>query len=168
MGKQGNTFKFQEAGVLIVDENAGFMDLTAQILMGFGFRKLERRGLRDAETRAGFDPDLIILDPFPDLEAGLRLIEDHRRRQTAGSPPAVVIVVTGHTPRPLIEKARRVGADYIVAKPFSANTLLDRILWSTSSVFANIVSSEAEGDEADADEAAYQASIQSAAAALLQ
>lgn len=166
MARQANTFKFQEAGVLIVDENTGFMDLTAQILLGFGFRKLERRGLKEAETRAGFDPDLIIVDPFPDLDAGLRLIEDHRRKQTAGSPPAVVIVLTGHTPRPLIEKARRVGADYIVAKPFSANTLLDRILWSTSSVFANVASGEL-GDD-DTDDPPLRASIQSATAALLQ
>ncbi|OYX02563.1 MAG: hypothetical protein B7Z12_11860 [Caulobacter vibrioides] len=166
MGRQASTFKFQEAGVLIVDENTGFMDLTAQILMAFGFRKLERRGLKDAEGRNGFDPDLIIVDPFPDLDAGFRLIEDHRRRQTPGSPPAVVIVVTGHTPRPLIEKARRVGADYIVAKPFSANTLLDRILWSTSSVFANVASGEVEDE--DTDNVAYHASIQNATAALLQ
>ena len=166
MSRHENTFKFQEAGVLIVDENTGFMDLTAQILMGFGFRKLERRGLKEPEARAGFDPDLIIVDPFPDLDAGLRVIEEQRRRQTAGSLPAVVIVVTGHTPRPLIEKARRVGADYIVAKPFSPNTLLDRILWSTSSVFSNIASGEIEAE--DTDGAAYQASIQSATEALLQ
>lgn len=166
MGRQANTFKFQEAGVLIVDENAGFMDLTAQILLGFGFRKLERRGLKQAEGRSGFDPDLIILDPFPDVDAGLRLIEDHRKRQTPGSPPAVVIVVTGHTPRPLIEKVRRVGADYIVAKPFSPNTLLDRILWSTSSVFSNVASSDL--DDCETDDTAYKSSIQCATAALLQ
>lgn len=106
------------------------------------------------------------MDPFPDLDTGLRLIEDHRRKQTAGSPPAVVIVLTGHTPRPLIEKARRVGADYIVAKPFSANTLLDRILWSTSSVFANVACGEL-GDDDRAD-TPLRASIQSATAALLQ
>lgn len=166
MGSHRNTFKFQEAGVLIVDENTGFMDLTAQILIGFGFRKLERRGLKDAEGRAGFDPDLMIVDPFPDLDTGLRLIEEHRRKQSAGSPPTIVIVVTGHTPRPLIEKARRVGADYIVAKPFSPNTLLDRILWSTSSVFANISSGDLEDE--DPENVAYQASIQNATAALLQ
>lgn len=169
MGKHENTFRFQDASVLIVDENAGFMDLTAQILMGFGFRKLERRGLKHAESAAGFDPDLIILDPFPDVETGLRLIEDHRRRQSPNAPPAVVIVVTGHTPRPLIEQARRVGADYIVAKPFSANTLLDRILWSTSSVFANLASAETDIEDADdAGDDAYRASIQGATAALLQ
>lgn len=36
------TFNFTEASVLIVDENAGFMDLTALMLSGFGFRKLHR------------------------------------------------------------------------------------------------------------------------------
>lgn len=167
VGKHANTFKFQEASVLIVDENAGFMDLTAQILMGFGFRKVERRGkLKEPEGSTGrCDPDLIIVDPFPDVQAGLRFIEDLRRRQANGAP-AVVIVVTGHTPRPLIEQVKRVGADYIVAKPFSPNTLLDRILWSTSSVFANIATGDVDGD--DEVDAVRQDSIARASAALLQ
>jgi hypothetical protein len=56
-----------------------------------------------------------------------------------------------------------------VAKPFSANTLLDRILWSTSSVFANLASAEIDAEVAeDAEDDAYRASIQGATAALLQ
>lgn len=162
---QQYSFRFQDAGVLIVDENAGFMDLTTQILMGFGFRKFERRAsLSDAEApRTRFDPDLIIVDPFPDIEAGLRIIDELRRRQAASALPSVVIVLTGHTPRPLIDKARRAGADYIVAKPFSANVLLDRILWSASTVFSSAPSAAVVGDERT-----YRASIDGATAALLQ
>lgn len=165
MNDQNHTFRFQDAGVLIVDENAGFMDLTTQILMGFGFRKFDRRAsLSDADhARTRFDPDLIIVDPFPDIEAGLRVIDELRRRQEASALPSVVIVLTGHTPRPLIDKARKAGADYIVAKPFSANVLLDRILWSASTVFSGASSGEIAGDDRT-----YRASIANATAALLQ
>lgn len=63
----------------------------------------------------------------------MTFIKGLRARQPAEAPPLVVIVMTGHTPRDLIEKARKVGADYVVAKPFSPSTLLDRILWSAAS-----------------------------------
>ena len=167
MGSARATFRFHDATVLIVDENAGFMDLTAKILMGFGFKKFERlEKLAEADlSRTRFDPDLIVVDPFPDLEAGLRLIQEHRRREAGGALPAVVIVATGHTPRPLIELARRSGADYIVAKPFSASTLLNRILWAASATFANTASDDAEDRH---DPKTYKVAIEGAAAAILQ
>jgi CheY-like chemotaxis protein len=129
------SFNFGEASVMIVDENAGFIEVMTQMLSGFGFRKFHRcasvgESLAFSEY---LEPDLILVDPFPRPEDGLTFIEGLRARQPAEAPPLVVIVMTGHTPLELIEKARRVGADYVVAKPFSPSTLLDRILWSAAS-----------------------------------
>jgi CheY-like chemotaxis protein len=127
------SFNFGDASVLIVDENNGFMDIATQMLSGFGFRKFHRcNRLSESKSFAqSHEADLILVDPFPKTDAGLTLIRDLRERQSPGSPPRVVIIMTGHTPRELIQKARDVGADYVVAKPFSPATLLDRILWST-------------------------------------
>jgi len=127
------SFNFGDASVLIVDENNGFMDIATQMLSGFGFRKFHRcNRLSESKTFAqAHEADLILVDPFPRAADGLTLIQDLRARQPPGSPPRVVIIMTGHTPRDLIQKAREVGADYVVAKPFSPATLLDRILWST-------------------------------------
>ncbi|PTS88768.1 MULTISPECIES: response regulator [unclassified Caulobacter] len=127
------SFNFGEASVLIVDENNGFMDIATQMLSGFGFRKFHRcNRLSESKTFAqSHEADLILVDPFPRADDGLTLIQDLRARQAPGSAPRVVIIMTGHTPRELIQKARDVGANYVVAKPFSPATLLDRILWST-------------------------------------
>lgn len=128
------TFNFSEASVLVVDENAGFMDVTTLMLSSFGFRKLHRcQSLGESHAFSqDVEPDLILVDPFPGAEAGLALIRALRQGQQPTDPPRVVIVVTGHTPRDLIQKARSMGADYVVAKPFSPTTLLDRILWSAA------------------------------------
>ena len=128
------TFNFNEASVLIVDENAGFMDVTTLMLSSFGFRKLHRcQSLGESHAFSQYvEADLILVDPFPRADEGLALIRELRQRQLPAEPPRVVIVVTGHTPRDLIRRAREVGADYVVAKPFSPATLLDRILWSAA------------------------------------
>lgn len=128
------TFNFNEASVLIVDENAGFMDVTTLMLSSFGFRKLHRcQSLGESHAFSqDVEADLILVDPFPRADEGLALIRDLRQRQQPADPPRVVIVLTGHTPRELIQQARAVGADYVVAKPFSPTTLLDRILWSAA------------------------------------
>lgn len=128
------TFNFTEASVLIVDENAGFMDVTTLMLSSFGFRKLHRcQSLGESHAFSqDVEADLILVDPFPRADEGLALIRDLRQRQQPSDPPLVVIVLTGHTPRELIQQARAMGADYVVAKPFSSSTLLDRILWSAA------------------------------------
>jgi CheY-like chemotaxis protein len=128
------SFNFGQANVMIVDENVGFMDVMTQMLTGFGFRKFHRcQSVGESlALSACVEPDLILVDPFPKPEDGLTFIQGLRARQPAEAPALVVIVMTGHTPRDLIEKARRVGADYVVAKPFSPATLLDRILWSAA------------------------------------
>jgi CheY-like chemotaxis protein len=129
------SFNFNGASVLIVDENNGFMDIATQMLSGFGFRKFHRCSrLSESQTFArDHEADLVLVDPFPRADDGLSLIRDLRQSQAAGAPPRVVIVMTGHTPREFIQKAREVGADYVVAKPFSPATLLERILWSSGS-----------------------------------
>lgn len=142
------TFNFSEASVLIVDENAGFMDLTALMLSGFGFRKLHRcQSLGESHAFSqDVEVDLILVDPFPRADEGLALIRGMRQRQQPTDPPLVVIVVTGHTPRELIQEARAVGADYVVAKPFSSSTLLERILWSAAPLAPRTRSGENPGN----------------------
>jgi CheY-like chemotaxis protein len=129
------SFNFNEASVLIVDENHGFMDIATQMLSGFGFRTFHRCSrLSEGQTFArDHETDLVLVDPFPAANDGLTLIRELRQRQEPGAPHRVVIVMTGHTPLDLIKRAREVGADYVVAKPFSPATLLERILWSSGS-----------------------------------
>jgi CheY-like chemotaxis protein len=58
-----------------------------------------------------------------DLTRWLRREADEANRMTP------VIIVTSHTRRSQVEKARDCGANFIVTKPISPAIMLERILW---------------------------------------
>ena len=60
-----------------------------------------------------------------------RSIHRSRLRRSGLKPNAFTpaILVTGHTPRDKVEKARDCGANYIVTKPLTPLVLLERIIF---------------------------------------
>lgn len=128
------SFDFREAWVLMVDQSAGFMDIAAQMLRGFGFKKFDRFADLDrySERRQELAPDLILIDPFPERDRALAFIESVRKREAVDGSSMLVIVVTSKPSAQVVTAARECGADYVVAKPFSPKVLLDRILWSAN------------------------------------
>jgi DNA-binding response OmpR family regulator len=133
-------FDFRDAGVLMVDQSPGYMDVMAQILLAFGFNKLHRRASPDGfhEDLEAVAPDLILIDPYPDRQKAMDFIQEIRRREADGATIILVIVITGKPSNDVVLTARSSGANYVVAKPFSPQVLLDRILWSASAEFAAI------------------------------
>ena len=129
------TFDFRDAGVLMVDQSAGFMDIMAQMLLGFGFKSFSRFVNLEVyrEQAQGLAPDLVLIDPFQQREAVMSFIQEVREREAVGGPSMLVIVVTSKPSTEVVRTARESGADYVVAKPFSPKVLLDRILWSANS-----------------------------------
>ena len=78
--------------------------------------------LGDAEV------DLLVVDcEMPGMD-GFELVQWLRR---SGPPNAFVpvIMTAAHIRRSMVNKARNCGANYIVTKPFSASSLLERIVW---------------------------------------
>jgi CheY-like chemotaxis protein len=121
----------EKARALIVDDNAQSLDLLVGVLTGFGLRNIVRKANgREAQDELRYHPvDLILtnahlpeLDGY-DLVRWLRREGDEARRQTP------VIIVTAHTRRAHVEKARDCGANFIVTKPISPAVMLERILW---------------------------------------
>ena len=124
-------FDFRSVGDLMVDRCESFADILAQMLLGFGFQKIKRCaavGGPGDEERAD-DPDFVLIDPLPDCDKAMAFIEDLRRRDREAGQSRLVIVVTGAPNTQVVAAARQAGADYVLAKPFSAKTLLQRILW---------------------------------------
>ena len=125
------SFNFRDARVLIVDRSQGYMDITAEMLLGFGFNKFDR--YTNIETLKDEGPnqihDLVLIDPAPDRDAAIAFIEALRQRDAASGDETLVIVITGSPGAQAVAEARDSGADYVVAKPFSPRVLLDRILW---------------------------------------
>lgn len=133
--KQALTFNFSNAAVAMVDASALSLEVMANILSGYGFRRMFRcndleSGTEVVKTQA---IDLLLIDPMSFGQEGYNLINFIRSDKRGINNATPIIIVTAHTPVSEITAMRQCGADYMVAKPFSTNCLLSRILWVASS-----------------------------------
>lgn len=118
------------AHVLCGDESNQGLDILSQILMGFGVQHIVRAQnvveVRRALAAQAFD--LILLD------AGLggnghEVVHWLRTSQLEPNRYAAVMILAGHTPKSQVEQARDCGSSFVLMKPISAKTLLERIYW---------------------------------------
>ena len=118
------------AVTMVVDDSSFSAELTSSALLGFGIRtRYSCRSapeamdiLRDSEI------DLLVVDcEMPGMD-GFEMVRWLRR---SGPPNAFVpvIMTAAHIRRSMVDRARNCGANYIVTKPFSATSLLERIVW---------------------------------------
>ena len=118
------------AVTMVVDDSAFAADITSSALLGFGIKT--RYSMRSAgeaiEILREAEVDLLVVDcEMPGMD-GFELVHWLRR---SGPPNAFVpvIMTAGHIRRSMVAKARDCGANFILAKPFSAASLLERIVW---------------------------------------
>lgn len=124
------TFNLAEASILLLQGSTTEMDLYVQMLCGFGAATLHRcTSQEEAKTIiARGDIDLALVDAkLPDGD-GYEFVRElrHGNAKTKFVP---VLMIAGHTPRSKVTMARDCGAHFVVRKPVSPGTLLERILW---------------------------------------
>jgi CheY-like chemotaxis protein len=120
----------ERAAILLLSGEAG-MDMLSRIFDGFGVRFPYRcfTAERAMEVCHESDLDLIICDgSLPDGQA-YDFIAKLRRSDLEPNRFAPVVLVAGHTPIDQVEKARDCGANFVVAKPLTPRTLLERVVW---------------------------------------
>ena len=118
------------AVTMVVDDSPFSAEITASALLGFGIRtRFSCRSAPEAMAiLAEAEIDLLVVDcEMPGMD-GFELVQWLRR---SGPPNAFVpvIMTAAHIRRSMVNKARNCGANYIVTKPFSASSLLERIVW---------------------------------------
>lgn len=129
------SFNFANASVVIIDGSPICIEVLTGILAGCGFRKL----FRCTDLASGTDAvkmhrvDLVLLDPYAFGDAAFKFVAWLRSERRGPNATAPVIMLTAYTYVRLITSARQCGADYVIAKPFSTQGLLDRILWVAES-----------------------------------
>lgn len=133
--KQALTFNFTNAAVAMIDASPLSIEVMTNILAGYGFRRMHRctdlaAGTEVIKTQA---IDLLLIDPFSFGRDAYNLISFMRSDKRGVNASAPIIIVTAHTPVSEITAMRQCGADYMVAKPFSTDCLLKRVLWVASS-----------------------------------
>jgi CheY-like chemotaxis protein len=119
------------ATTMVVDDSPFALDLTVQALMGFGIRT--RHACRDAaeamEILKDRNIDLLVVDcEMPGID-GFELVRWLRRSGLDPNAFVPVIMTAAHIPRTRVAEARDCGANFVITKPFSASTLLERIVW---------------------------------------
>lgn len=119
------------AVTMVVDDSAFALDLTTQALMGFGIRTRHAcLGAAEAmEVLKEQNVDLLVVDcDMPRID-GFELVRWLRRSGLEPNAFVPVIMTAAHIRRPRVTEARDCGASFIITKPFSAATLLERIVW---------------------------------------
>ena len=116
--------------VLVVDDNVHMHQIMRSILGAMRIREV----LCVVDTGQAFQelarwhPDLLITDVMIGEEDGIGFVDRVRQGEKAANPYLPVIVLTGHTERQLITRARDVGVHEVLAKPVSIENLYRRIV----------------------------------------
>jgi CheY-like chemotaxis protein len=121
----------ERASVLVLDVNATSMEITTQILAGFGAKNIQRCESDQAAARiASHIPlDLVIVDASSTALASCDFVRWLRRDPDGRNQFAPVLVITANTQLLRINTARDAGANFVVAKPLTPAMLLQRIQW---------------------------------------
>lgn len=119
-----------KANVIVVDGSAHSLDVTAQILKGFGVAVVQRFGnLSDANKFVSQrTADLLLIDPSIEDGAGYDFVCE-LRRSTRPIATIPVMLISGHVHKSDLARARDSGANFVVAKPLAPIVLLQRLLW---------------------------------------
>lgn len=119
------------AVTMVVDDSAFALDLTAQALLGFGIRtRYACRGAAEAmEILRDNNIDLLVVDCDMPGTDGYELVRWLRRSGLDPNAFVPVIMTAAHLRRSRVAEARDCGASFVITKPFSASTLLERIVW---------------------------------------
>lgn len=118
---------------LIVDENVQALDLLAGVLGSFGMRDLARatNSMEAMEIVKTRQIDLMMTDGQLPVMDGYDLVRWLRRETDEEKRPIPAIVVTAHSRKSQVMRARDCGANFIVTKPITPKIILERILWAS-------------------------------------
>ncbi|ANP45671.1 response regulator [Candidatus Viadribacter manganicus] len=119
-----------KVAVMVIESSAHALDVTSQILKGFGVSAISRFDkIADAEKHLSHRKvDLIVIDPRVGDGAGYQFISS-LRHSGGRSAYVPVLLVAGHLRKSDIARGRDTGANFIVSKPLSPTTLLQRLMW---------------------------------------
>lgn len=121
----------EKATALVIDDNAQALDIIVSVLTSFGLRSIVRAGsaLEAMEVVQRQPFDLILTDAhMPEMD-GYEFVEWLRRKGPEPSRVTPTLVITAHTRRSQVLRARDCGANFIIAKPITPKVLLQRIFW---------------------------------------
>lgn len=119
------------AVTMVVDDSAFALDLTTQALLGFGIktRYVCHSAPEAREILKDNDVDLLVVDADMPGMSGFDLVRWLRKSGLEPNAFVPIVMTAAHVRRKHLEEARDCGINFLVTKPFSAMTLLERVVW---------------------------------------
>ena len=112
---------------LVIDDSRAMRLILGRMLRDLGFDVAEASNGREGLERltAGPEPDLVLVDwNMPEM-TGIEFLEAMRRPPYSSS--AKVVMVTTETEIPQVVRALGAGADEYLMKPFTVESILDKL-----------------------------------------
>lgn len=127
----GTKINLENSVVLLIDDNRMSLDILNSAFMGFGVRERLRVDSADEAKRTlkSRNVDLMVVEAGLPDDSAFELMRWLRHDAPEPACFTPVVMVLGHTTHSGVTRARDVGANFIVAKPISAGTLLSRVIW---------------------------------------
>jgi CheY-like chemotaxis protein len=121
---------FSKLRFLVVDDNAHMRRIVRTLLHGFGAREVYEAedGAAGLEMFTTHLPDIIIVDWSMPIFDGIELTNMIRRPDSAVNPFVPIIMLTGHSEKSKVMRARDAGVTEFLCKPISAKSLHQRLL----------------------------------------
>jgi DNA-binding response OmpR family regulator len=121
----------EKAKILLFDDHRESNSILVQIIRAFGAREFFRCGTNAEAEQIAQEGELHLVLINANLKEGSAydFISWLRRANIQPNSFAPVILITGHTQRSNVTRARDCGANAVVAKPVSPMSVLERIVW---------------------------------------
>jgi len=125
-------FVFDQLKILIVDDEAHTRTLIKEVLQIIGFSQANIReasdGLSAFKSLEEEKVHIIISDWRMEPMDGLTFVRKLRDQTTSPDPFVPVIFCSAHTDQEMIERARDMGVNEVIAKPVSIGNIESRII----------------------------------------
>lgn len=121
----------ERVSILLLDDAPQGLDIMNQVFMGFGARAVSRaNSIENARVHVmNNEVDLIVANDEVGEASAYDFVSWLRRLEGSANIFTPVIIVSGHTRRANVGKARDCGANFMVAKPISPQVMLERVIW---------------------------------------
>jgi CheY-like chemotaxis protein len=122
-------YDFKKAGILIVDDMAPMLTLTASLLKEFGFERIwqARDPEQGLELLCEHNPDIVLTDWLMEPYDGIEFARKIRTDKRVPNKFVPIVMMTGYSHRIRVEQARDMGITEFLVKPFKAKDLYMRI-----------------------------------------
>lgn len=129
--RESAVFNFEGAVTMVIDDSSFAQELTIRALKGFGLST--RHACSSAAEAIPIlkenAVDLILVDSDMPGMSGFEFVRWLRRSKLEPNAFAPVIMTAAHVRQSKVQEARDCGASFLITKPFSSLTLLERIVW---------------------------------------